>query len=88
MNMAGQIGSFLSATLFGYLVAWYQAAEKGQALPALLAVPFRPLVKWLHNGYDVPLLVMTVMLLISAALWLRIDATRELVREEGRRNHV
>ncbi len=88
MNMAGQIGSFLSATLFGYLVGWYQAAEKGQTLPSLLAVPFSHLVKRLHNGYDAPLLVMTVMLLISAALWLGIDATRELVREEGPKAHV
>jgi predicted MFS family arabinose efflux permease len=56
MNMAGQVGSFLSATLFGYLVGWF-------------------------GTYNAPLYPMSVMLAISALLWLKIDPTRQLVRE-------
>jgi sugar phosphate permease len=56
MNTAGQIGSFVSSVLFGYLVKY-------------------------SGSYDVPLVPMTVMLAISAALWLKIDATEELIPE-------
>ena len=36
------------------------------------------------GSYDFPLVPMTVMLLISAALWLKIDATEELIPEGGK----
>jgi sugar phosphate permease len=57
MNTAGQIGSFISSVLFGYLVEY-------------------------SHSYDFPLIPMTVMLAISALLWLKIDPTQELIPEE------
>jgi MFS family permease len=57
MNMAGQLGSFLSSVTFGYLVAWF-------------------------GTYNAVLPPMAAMLVVSAALWLKIDPTRELVSEE------
>lgn len=57
MNMAGQLGSFLSSVVFGYLITYF-------------------------NSYNAPLYVMFVALAASAALWLLIDPTRELVPEE------
>ena len=33
------------------------------------------------NSYDIPLIPMAVMLTISAALWMKIDATEELIPE-------
>ena len=54
MNTAGQIGSFVSSVLFGYIVE-------------------------MSGSYDVPLIPMTVMLTISALLWLKIDPAEELI---------
>ncbi len=54
MNTAGQIGSFVSSVLFGYIVKS-------------------------SGSYDVPLIPMTVMLTISALLWLKIDPAEELI---------
>ncbi len=62
MNMAGQLGSFLSSVSFGYLVAWF-------------------------GTYNAVLPPMAAMLVVSAALWLKIDPTRELASEE-RAGHV
>ena len=62
MNMAGQLGSFLSSVTFGYLVAWF-------------------------GTYNAVLPPMAAMLVVSAALWLKIDPTRELASEE-RAGHV
>ncbi len=57
MNMAGQLGSFLSSVFFGYFITWF-------------------------GTYNAVLPPMVVMLLISAALFLTIDPTRQLVPEE------
>ena len=65
MNMAGQVGSFISSALFGYLVV--MAAGWGYSA---------------REQYDFPLIPMTVMLTISALLWLKIDPTEQLVPEE------
>jgi nitrate/nitrite transporter NarK len=59
MNMAGQVGSFASTALFGYLV------------------------KWLGNDYNKALVPLAVMLLISAALYVFIDPTEQLVVEKA-----
>jgi MFS transporter, ACS family, glucarate transporter len=59
MNMAGQVGSFASTALFGYLV------------------------KWLGNDYNKALVPLAVMLLISAALYVLIDPTEQLVVEKA-----
>lgn len=74
MNTAGQVGSFISSVLFGYFVAYANGWLPALGLP-------------LQNGlrdfrYDVPLVPMTVMLAISAALWLKIDPTEQLIAEE------
>jgi len=58
MNMAGQVGSFLSSVAFGYLVKAF-------------------------NDYNLPLIPMSAMLLLSSLLFLRIDPTRQLVPEEA-----
>ncbi len=63
MNTAGQVGSFLSAVAFGYLVRWF-------------------------GSYNAPMIPMAGMLLISAALWLRIDPNEELVPESPARAPV
>jgi MFS family permease len=74
MNTAGQCGSFISSVLFGYFVAY-----SNQWLPAWGF----PLTSGLRDyRYDVPLAVMTVMLLISALLWFKIDPSEQLIREE------
>lgn len=57
MNTAGQIGSFLSSVVFGYLIVYF-------------------------HSYNAPLIVMFVFLAISAALWMLIDPTQELIPEE------
>ncbi|MFN3321912.1 MAG: MFS transporter [Bryobacteraceae bacterium] len=54
MNTAGQIGSFLTASTFGYIVAAY-------------------------DNYNAPLYPMTVMLVLSTLLWLKIDPAEQLV---------
>lgn len=58
MNTAGQIGSFVSAVLFGYLVKAF-------------------------DSYELPLIPISMMLLISATQWLRIDSSRELEPENA-----
>jgi MFS family permease len=68
MNMAGQVGSFVSSVLFGYFVA--MAAGWGYSA---------------RQQYDLPLIPMTVMLTISALLWLKIDPTEQLIPEEQTR---
>ena len=74
MNTAGQIGSFVSSVLFGYFVLY-----SNQWLPAWGL----PLTSGLRDyRYDVPLVFMTVMLTISAALWFKIDPTEQLVAEQ------
>jgi MFS family permease len=56
MNTAGQIGSFLTAAAFGYLVEYF-------------------------NSYDAPLYPMAAMSVISALIWLKIDANKQLIPE-------
>ena len=56
MNTAGNIGGFLCATLFGYLVE-------------------------ATGNYNFPLYVIAGMLVISALLFLKIDASKPLVKE-------
>jgi predicted MFS family arabinose efflux permease len=56
MNTAGQIGSFLTSVVFGYLVGAF-------------------------GSYDAPLVPGAAMLMVSAALWLKIDPTEQLVKE-------
>lgn len=56
MNTAGNLGGFVSASLFGYLVK-------------------------ATGNYNFPLFVISGMLVISALLFLRIDASRPLVEE-------
>ena len=74
MNTAGQIGSFVSSVLFGYFVEY-----SNRWLPAWGF----PLTSGLRDyRYDVPLVFMTVMLSISAMLWLKIDPARQLIPEE------
>ncbi len=57
MNTAGNLGGFVSASLFGYLVK-------------------------ATGNYNFPLFVISGMLIISALLFLRIDASRPLITEE------
>lgn len=64
MNMAGQLGSFLSSVAFGYIVKGLMGA--GWNKP---------------DAYNFPLLPFSIMLLISAALFLRVDPTRQLIPE-------
>jgi ACS family glucarate transporter-like MFS transporter len=54
----------------------------GQIGSFVSSVLFGYFVKY-SGSYDVPLVPMTVMLAISAALWLKIDATEELIPEGG-----
>lgn len=56
MNMSGQIGSFLSSVVFGYLVKYF-------------------------GTYDAVLYPMAAMLILSAGLWMKIDATQQLAPE-------
>jgi len=56
MNTAGQLGSFTTASLFGFLVERF-------------------------HSYNLPLVPMSLLTLVSAILWLKIDATRQLVPE-------
>jgi MFS transporter, ACS family, glucarate transporter len=53
----------------------------GQIGSFLSSVAFGYLVKF-SGSYDVPLIPITLMLAISAALWLKIDATEELIPED------
>lgn len=74
MNTAGQVGSFVSSVLFGYFVVYANGWLPALGLPVQSGIrDFR---------YDVPLVFMTVMLSISALLWLRIDPSEQLVPEE------
>jgi predicted MFS family arabinose efflux permease len=57
MNTAGQLGSSVSAVVFGYLVKAF-------------------------HSYDLPLLAISGMLLISASQWLRIDPSQRLEPQE------
>ncbi len=52
----------------------------GQVGSFLTSVSFGYLVKTFHS-YDAPLVVMAAMTMISAALWLKIDPTRQLIDE-------
>jgi len=66
MNMAGQLGSFLSTLAFGYVVQGLM--DRG----------------WVKTeAYNFPLLPFSIMLFVSAALFLRIDPTKQLVPEES-----
>ncbi len=72
MNMAGQFGSSASSVAFGYLIVWFGPYAEGMG----------------HNRFDIVVLPMALMLIISAALFMRIDATRELVPEGQAAGHV
>jgi MFS family permease len=52
----------------------------GQIGSFVSSVAFGYLVKYSHS-YDFPLIPMTVMLSMSALLWLKIDPTKELIPE-------
>lgn len=58
MNMAGQLGSFLTTVLFGYIVVAF-------------------------GTYNAPLIPIAVMSLVGALAWLKIDATRPLLRDKA-----
>jgi len=64
MNMAGQLGSFLSSIAFGYIVKGLMGAGWNKS-----------------DAYNFPLLPFSIMLLISAALFLRVDPNRQLIPE-------
>ena len=64
MNMAGQLGSFMSSLAFGYMVKGLMGA--GWNKP---------------DAYNFPLLPFSIMLLISGALFLRVDPNRQLIPE-------
>jgi ACS family glucarate transporter-like MFS transporter len=64
MNMAGQLGSFMSSVAFGYMVRGL--IDAGWSKP---------------DAYNMPLLPFSVMLLISGALFLRVDPNRQLIPE-------
>jgi MFS family permease len=75
MNTSGGVSGFISGVVFGYFVTYAT-----DWLPAL-GLP-------VHSGvrdfrYDLPLVPVTAMLLICAALWLKIDPTRELIPDES-----
>ncbi len=74
MNTAGQIGSFLSSVAFGYFVTY-----SDKLLPAI-GHPVRDGLR--DFRYDVPLVPMTVMLAVSALLWLLIDPSEQLIHED------
>ena len=73
MNTSGGVSGFISGVVFGYFVTY--ATEW---LPAL-GLPVTDGVR--DYRYDLPLVPVTIMLLICAALWLKIDPTREVVTE-------
>lgn len=56
MNMAAQVGSFLTTVLFGYIVVAF-------------------------GSYNAPLVPIAAMSLVGALAWLKIDATKPLVRQ-------
>ena len=64
MNMAGQLGSFLSTLAFGYTVSYLMST--GTPKP---------------EAYNFPLLPFSIMLFVSAALFLKIDPEKQLVPE-------
>jgi MFS family permease len=64
MNMAGQLGSFLSSVAFGYIVGGLR--DSGWSKP---------------DAYNFPLLPFSILLLISGALFLRVDPNRQLIPE-------
>jgi fructose-specific phosphotransferase system IIC component len=74
MNTSGGVSGFISGVVLGYFVTY--ATEW---LPAL-GLPVQSGVR--DYRYDLPLVPVTAMLLISAGLWLKIDPTRELIPEE------
>ena len=57
MNMAGQVGSFSSSVIFGYLVVWF-------------------------GSYNAPLYPMVALLLVSAIIFLFIDPTEQLIKDD------
>ena len=65
MNMAGQLGSFLSSVAFGLIVTRLMGA--GWTKP---------------DAYNFPLLPFSILLMVSAALFLRVDPNRQLIPEE------
>lgn len=67
MNMAGQLASFASSFLFGYIVTWAQ--NQGMTKT---------------EAYNFPLLPFSIMLLVSASLFLRIDPEKQLVPEPAK----
>lgn len=73
MNTSGGVSGFISGVVFGYFVTY-----AGDWLPAL-GLPVRSGLR--DFRYDLPLVPVTAMLFISAALWLKIDPTRELITD-------
>lgn len=63
MNMAGQLGSFLSSVAFGYLVEAF-------------------------GNYDLPLKLFSIMLMLSAYLFTRIDPTKQLPVRDPEPQHL
>jgi ACS family glucarate transporter-like MFS transporter len=76
MNTSGGISGFLSGVFFGYFVQY-----STKWLPAL-GLPVRSADGLRDFRYDLPLVPVTVMLIIGAALWLKIDPTLDLIRLE------
>lgn len=63
MNTAGNLGGFICASLFGYLVKFAESKE-------LLA-----------NPYNLPLFIISGMLIISGILFFALDPTKPLIKE-------
>jgi MFS family permease len=74
MNTAGQIGSFISSVLFGYFVRYSSEWLPAWGFPVTSGIR--------DYRYDVPLVFMTGMLVVSALLWLKIDPNDQLIRED------
>jgi ACS family glucarate transporter-like MFS transporter len=75
MNTSGGISSFLSGVFFGYFVGYSTKWLPALGLPLTSADGLRDF------RYDLPLIPVTVMLVIGAALWLKIDPTDQLIPE-------
>ena len=73
MNTSGGISGFISGVAFGYFVNFSTIW-----LPAL-GLPVRSGVR--DYRYDLPLVPVTLMLIVAAGLWFRIDPTKLLIRE-------
>jgi ACS family glucarate transporter-like MFS transporter len=74
MNTSGGISGFISGVVFGYFVNFSTTWLPAMGLPVRSGVrDFR---------YDLPLVPVTMMLIIAAGLWFKIDPTELLIPEK------